>query len=55
MKRNLAADRARTWDRLWKAFIHALQTGDAALLADAKRAIQTFDRETGAQRLSCTR
>jgi hypothetical protein len=55
MKPNPAADRVRTWDRIWGAFIHAKQIGDTALLAAAKRAIEAFDKETGAQPLACTR
>ena len=53
MKPTPAADRVRTWDRLWGAYIHALQTGDAELLADAKRAIADFDREYNQRPLAC--
>jgi len=53
MKPNPAADRVRTWDRLWQAYVHALQTRDGALLADAKRAIATFDREHHQPALAC--
>ena len=52
---NPAADRVRTWDRLWGAFIHAKQTGDRALLASAKRAIADFDRQHNQRALACTR
>lgn len=55
MKPNPAADRVRTWDRLWGAFIHARQIGDAALLADAQRAIQDFDQQHNQRTIVCTK
>jgi hypothetical protein len=52
---NEAAERVRTWDRLWGAYVHALQTGDAQLLDCARRAIAAFDREHGLRPLRVTR
>lgn len=54
MKRHTMSEaerRVRTWDRIWQAYVHGLQLGDAALVADARRAMADFDREPGTKPL----